>query len=116
MGLLVTTLFILIVTTFFVTVNFKGIVSFLHKINKKILMIVVSMVSIGIIITNFKSTVEFRETTPSWEYYHDPFWFTFLVHSNTITHLFVGVALSLLVTLIIMKIYEYLRKFYHQQG
>ncbi|RXI96601.1 hypothetical protein DS745_23155 [Anaerobacillus alkaliphilus] len=101
---------VLIVTATIIVFNYEKILGFFSKLSKKLLIIHTLIVSTAILIINYRKTVEFRNATPSWEYYHDPFWFTFLIHSHTLTNLFLGFILSILLTIVLMKVDISLKK------
>lgn len=71
---------------------------------RKLFLFIFSIISIIILTVNYKRTVEYRTSTPSWEYYHDPFWFTYFYSLGTAFDLVMGFVGSLLLTMMIMKI------------
>ncbi len=100
---------VLIVTATIISFNYEKILGFFSKLSKKLLFFHMLIVSSTIIIVNYRKTVEFREVTPSWEYYHDPFWFTFLFRFNMLTYLLMGFVFSILLTILFMKMTTFLK-------
>jgi hypothetical protein len=97
-------IFIISIPTLIVILNYKKVVEYFSTIHKNLLTYVLFPVSFTILFTNYNRTVTYRETTPSWEYYHDPFWFTFLFQFHTLLYLFIGIVISILLTVLIRKI------------
>jgi len=101
---------ILLIPILIAIFNYKKVVEYLSTLHKNLFAYILLPVSFTILYINYQKTVKYRESTPSWDYFHDPFWFTYLFYFNTLFYLFVGLVISGLLTISIRKITNKLRR------